>query len=113
MIWLAWFNSAVRLVCCAEIRLFSFEISAFSVDSMLLLEFAASARIPVDELVPALFSMLEKFCPQLLAFWKKPTTLAIVGVQQGIERVGVEGERAVVVHADAEAVRLLMSDELL
>ena len=41
---------------------------------MLLFDLEASARMPVDELVPALFSMVAKVCPQLFAFWKKPTT---------------------------------------
>jgi len=68
MISLALFSSAVKLVCCAEIRLFSLEISAFSVDSILLLELEASERIPVVELVPALVSMVLKLWPQLFAF---------------------------------------------
>ncbi len=72
---LAWFNSVVRLDCSAEIRLCSREISALSVDSMVLLELLARERIPVEELVPALVSMLEKVWPQLSAFWKKPATL--------------------------------------
>ena len=35
---------------------------------MLLLEFCASFRMPVEELVPALFRMLLNVCPQLFAF---------------------------------------------
>ena len=41
MISLALFSSAVRLDCWAEMGLFSLEISAFSVDSTLLLELEA------------------------------------------------------------------------
>ena len=68
MISLALFSSAVKLDCCAEMRLLSFEISAFSVDSILLLDFEASDSMPVAELVPALASMVLKLCPQLFAF---------------------------------------------
>ena len=55
--------------------MFSFEISALRLDSMLLFELEASDRMLVGELVPALFSMVAKVWPQLFAFWKKPTTL--------------------------------------
>ena len=68
MISLALFSSAVRLVCCAEIRLFSLDMSAFSVDSMSLLEVEASERMPVVELVPALVRMFENVCHQLSTF---------------------------------------------
>src|ERR1035437_1022078 len=52
----------------------SLEMTAFNVDSMLLLEFSARERIPFDDVVPALFSTVVKLWPQLFAFWKNPAT---------------------------------------
>ena len=59
MISLALFSSAVRLVCWAEIRLSSLEILAFSVDSMLLLEFG-----------PAPECRSTNLCRRWSAWWK-------------------------------------------
>ena len=112
MISLAEFNSLVKLDCCAEMRAPSLEILALSSDSTLLLELAASARMPVDEPVPALVSMVENDCPQLSAFWKKPTTLLKSEFKTESSELESKVSEPSLFTLTPRPVRLLMSDEL-
>ena len=112
MISLALFSSAVKLACCAEMRLLSFEISAFNVDSILLLELEASDRMPVVELVPALASMVLKLWPQLFAFWKKPDTLLRSEFITESSELASNASDPSLFTLIPNVVKLLMSDEL-
>lgn len=112
MVWLAVFNSAVRLFDCKEIRLSSRETSAFKVDSMLLLDFKASDRMPLVELVPPLVSMVLKFWPQLFAFWKKPTTPLKSEFKTESMLAASKVIEPLLFTVMPRLVRLLMSDEL-
>ncbi len=74
MISLALFSSAVRLVCCAEIIALLLRDLGIQRGFNVAVGTGGQRQMPVGELVPALVSMLENVCPQLFAFWKKPTT---------------------------------------
>ena len=67
-VWLAAFNSAVRLVCCVAMRASMVLMVLLRLDSAVLLAFCAWLRMLVVEPVPALLTACSRFRPKLLVF---------------------------------------------